>query len=343
VSYYVKSVLAAVLVVSFAAMASADDGSLHIATIGDLALDSGQTIRNCRIGYRTWGTLDASKGNAILVPTWLGSTSDTLGTWIGSGKLYDTSRYYVIAVDALGNGVSSSPSNSDDQPGTPFPRFTVRDMVHSQYELVTRTLHLGHLYAVSGISLGGMQTFQWAVSYPEFLSKAVPILATPRQSAYDLLLWKTELDLIDSLRDNPHSEAAVMKAVAGIQALELRTPSWIAGHLTRETLSAFQHDEEAAIGRLDLRDYASQLRAMIDHEIYRDSGASPEVTARTIKAWMLVVISDQDHMVNPAPAIQLARITRSEILVLSGDCGHLATGCEQARLLHEAGRFLAER
>jgi homoserine O-acetyltransferase len=338
----VRSVLAAVIVFKIAATACADDGSLSIATIGDLALDSGQTIRNCRIGYRTWGALDASKGNAILVPTWLGSTSDTLGSWIGIGKLYDTSRYYVIAVDALGNGVSSSPSNSDDQ-GAAFPRFTVRDMVRSQYQLVTRTLHLGHLYAVSGISLGGMQTFQWAVSYPEFLSKAVPILATPRQSAYDLLLWKTELDLIDSLRDNPHSAAAVMKAVAGIQALELRTPSWIAGHLTRETLPAFQHDEEAAIGRIDLRDYASQLRAMIDHDIYRDSGGSPEVTARTIKAWMLVVISDQDHMVNPAPAIQLARITRSEILVLTGDCGHLATGCEQARLLREAGRFLAER
>lgn len=342
VSYFMRSALVAVIVFKIAASGCADDGSLRMAMIGDLGLDSGQTIRNCRVGYRTWGTLDASKGNAILVPTWFGSTSEGLSSWIGNGKLYDTSRYYVIAVDALGDGVSSSPSNSSDQPGTAFPRFTVRDMVRSQHELVTRMLHLDHLYAVSGISMGGMQTFQWVVSYPEFLAKAVPILGTPRQTAYDLLLWKTELDLIDSLRDNPRQEAAVLKAVAGIQALELRTPAWIAGHVTRDSLAAFQHDEETAVGRLDLRDYASQLRAMIDHDIYRDAG-SPELAARAIKAWMLVVVSDQDHMVNPAPAVQLARLTRSEILTLTGDCGHLAPGCEQAKLLREASRFLAEK
>jgi homoserine O-acetyltransferase len=339
---FVRSAVVAAFVLKIAATACADDGSLHLATIGDLALENGQAIRNCKVGYRTFGTLDATKSNAILVPTWLGSASDAMGAWIGNGKLYDTARYYVIAVDALGNGVSSSPSNSIEQPGASFPRFTVRDMVRSQYELVRHVLHLEHLYAVSGISLGGMQTFQWVLSYPDFLSKAVPILGTPRLTAYDLLLWKTELDLIDSIRDNPRSAAAVVKTIAGIQALELRTPEWIAGQVTRESLAAFQRDEEAALGRLDLRDYASQLRAMIDHDIYRDVG-SPEMAIRSIKAWMLVVVANQDHMVNPAPAIQLARLTRSETVMLTGDCGHLASGCEQARLVREAGRFLAEK
>ena len=81
---------------------------------------------------------------------------------------------------------------------------------------------------------------------------------------------------------------------------------------------------------------------MIDHDIYRDA-PSPELVARMIKAWMLVVVSDQDHMVNPAPAVQLAHLTRSEIVTLSGDCGHLASTCEQTRLVREAGRFLAEK
>jgi homoserine O-acetyltransferase len=342
VNYLVKSALLAVAVFRIASTASADEGSLRFGMIGDLTLDSGQSIRNCKVGYRTWGTLDPSKANAILVTTWLGGTSESAGAWIGNGKLYDTSRYYVIAVDALGNGVSSSPSNSAEQPGPAFPRFTIRDMVRSQYELVTRTLHLTHLYAVSGLSMGGMQTFQWVVSYPAFLAKAVPILGTPRQTAYDLLLWKTELDLIDSVRDNPRPASAVLKAIAGMQALELHTPSWIVGHVTPETLPAFQHDEEAAIGRLDLRDYASQLRAMIDHDIYRGS-PSPEMTVRSIKAWMLIVVSAEDHMVNPAPAIQLGRLSRSEILTLAGDCGHLASGCEQTRLVREATRFLEQQ
>jgi homoserine O-acetyltransferase/O-succinyltransferase len=343
VRVFIRAAFAALALIAMAGSAYAVEGALRMATIGDLMLENGQILRNCRVGYRTWGTLDPAKTNAILVPTWLGGTSDSLGVWIGAGKLYDTAHYYVIAVDALGDGVSSSPSNSSEQPGADFPHYSVRDMVHSQYELVTRTLHLTHLFAVSGISMGGMQTFQWIVSYPDFVAKAVPIFGTPRQTAYDLLLWKTELDLIDSLKDNPHPTPSVLKAIAGIQALELRTPAWIASHVTRDSLAAFQHDEEAAIERLDMRDYASQLRAMIDHDIYRNPPGSPELAARTIKAWMLVVVTDQDHMVNPAPAIQLARVTRSEILMLAGDCGHLATGCEQARLVHEANRFLAEQ
>ncbi|HEX9500320.1 MAG TPA: alpha/beta fold hydrolase, partial [Thermoanaerobaculia bacterium] len=118
-------------------------------------------IDGVKIGYRTWGRLDDAKSNAILVLTWFAGTSEGLAGWIGPGNLYDPSKYYIIVVDALGDGVSSSP-----------PNFTMRDMVRAQHELLTRELKLDHVYAVSGLSMGGMQTFQWVVSYPMFMTKA---------------------------------------------------------------------------------------------------------------------------------------------------------------------------
>src|SRR5688500_2331915 len=93
--------------------------------LGDFRVEGGETIRDCRVGYRTAGELNAARSNAILVPTWFAGRSGDLGGWIGPGKLLDTKRWFVIAVDAFGNGVSSSPSNSAQRP---FPVFTIRDM-----------------------------------------------------------------------------------------------------------------------------------------------------------------------------------------------------------------------
>ncbi|MDA2939037.1 alpha/beta fold hydrolase [Acidobacteria bacterium AH-259-A15] len=120
---------------------------------------------------------------------------------IGLGKLVDSTKYFVIAVDAFGNGVSSSPSKSRVQAGDSFPEFSIRDMVNAQHQLLTKVLGVSHLRAVMGISMGGMQTFQWMVSYPDFLGRAVPIVGSPRLASNDLLLWQAEMRAIEGARE----------------------------------------------------------------------------------------------------------------------------------------------
>src|SRR4026208_2376836 len=88
----------------------------QFANIGDLKLQNGGVIRQCRVGYRAFGKLNSDKSHVILVPTWAGGTTEQLASSIGEGRLIDSDRYFVVAIDALSNGVSSSPSNSRLQP-----------------------------------------------------------------------------------------------------------------------------------------------------------------------------------------------------------------------------------
>src|SRR5271169_3624841 len=163
-----------------ALIVSAPAQQQQFASLGDIKLQSGETLRDRRIGYRTYGTLNADKSNAILFPTWAGGTTEQLQDAIVKDKFADPAVYFVITVDALSNGVSSSPSNSRVQPRMQFPRINIRDMVETQHELLTRVFGIHHLKAVMGISMGGMQTFRCIVAYPDCMDKRIPIVGSPR-------------------------------------------------------------------------------------------------------------------------------------------------------------------
>ena len=169
----------------------------RFADLGNFKLVSGEMIYKCKIGYRTFGTLNEEKSNAILWPTWFGGKSENLANLIGPDKVVDSDEYFVIAVDALGNGVSSSPSNSEYQSNRNFPQITIKDMINSQYKLLTEHLGINHLHGIIGGSMGGMQVFEWIVSYPNFMEKAIAYVGSPKLTSFDLLVWQTELTAIE--------------------------------------------------------------------------------------------------------------------------------------------------
>lgn len=306
----------------------------RFASLGSFTLENGQTIQDCRIGYRTFGTLNATRSNAVLVPTWFTGTSQGKSFVARPGGIADSTKYFAIVVDALGNGVSSSPSTSTAQPGAQFPAVSIRDMVRSEYELVTKTLDLTHLYAVTGISMGGMQSFEWAVSYPNFMDYVVPIVGTPKQSSYDRQFWGTQLAILERGSYSPEA----MRTVGDLHELNLTTPAHYLRTLKAEDQPDFVRKKEAGYGGLNAYDWATQLRAMIGHDIYR--GRTAAELKNLIKAKLLVIVATQDHMVTPGTATELARTLNVPLVELTGDCGHLATSCEDEKVRTEIGRFL---
>jgi len=318
------------------------EGELRLADLGDFRLESGRVIRECRLGYRTFGTLNPERSNAILFPTWFGGTSQDLARlgFIGPGKLADTSRYHVVAVDALGNGVSSSPSNSRKQPGRAFPEFTVRDMVKAQHQMLTKYLGLGRLHAVIGISMGGLQAFQWTLSWPGFAQKAVSIVGTPRAAPSDIALFDAGLRAIDTLSAIRDGEALGPEGSAALLALAALTPEFYLENLSRSDVTRALDGAQDILMKYNLTDWAWQLKAMAGHSIYRRPVTSEKEAAGAIRTKLLVIVSRNDFLVDPEPSLALAGALKADTLVLQGDCGHFSAVCEPDRIAGATAAFL---
>lgn len=309
------------------------------ADLDTCATENGADIQDCEISYRTAGTLNADRSNAVLFPTWFSGTTEGLASQLGPTGLVDTSRFFVVLVDALGNGVSSSPSTSRAHPDSAFPVFSIRNMVRTQYRLLTETLNIDSLHAVIGISMGGMQAFSWMVRYPEFIEKAVPLTGTPRLTPQDRLLWRTQLQAFRSADPSPSARRRAMRTIAGIHSLHLRTPRQLAT-MDSTAFRAFVDDQETAILEFDAHDWAWQLKAMLQHDVTRAFDGSLSRTAAAVEADVLVVTVQQDHMVNPIPAQRFAKHLDAKQQTLNTPCGHLGLGCKQDTVAATVRRFL---
>lgn len=169
--------------------ADAGPADYDVLELGDFELQSGITLSGAQLAYKTYGELNAARDNAVLMPTFFGGHHTDAEPMLAPGRALDPERYYVIAPNMLGNGLSSSPSNTDAPfDGPCFPAVTVYDNVRCQHRLVAQRLGIDRLRLVVGFSMGAQQAFQWAVSYPEMVDALAPICGSARTSTQNRLL-----------------------------------------------------------------------------------------------------------------------------------------------------------
>lgn len=147
----------------------------EIFELGNVTFQSGETLSGAFLAYKTYGTLNQDKSNVVIYPTAFGDTHENNAWLIGNGMALDTEKYFIIVPNLLGNGLSSSPSNTPPPfDREHFPHVTIYDNVRFQHRLVTEKFGIQKIALVVGWSMGGIQSYQWGASYPDMVERIAP-------------------------------------------------------------------------------------------------------------------------------------------------------------------------
>ncbi len=233
----------------------------------------------------------------------------------------DSDKYYVIAVDALGDGVSCSPSH---YPDNRMPKFGIPDMITSQYKLLTEQLGIDHINTVIGISMGGMQVYEWLSAYPEFMDNGIAIIGTPKPTAADIFLWTYWRDLTKLLCTLPEGERQAIKILAQAEYLASFTPAFINASNEGDDPSKLRTEAIDDFLASNSFDHIAQLEAIINHDISRNDNCDLTKTAARIKARLLSIASKQDLSVNPSRPAEFAKMIGNEHIEVDHIMGHFA-------------------
>ena len=276
--------------------------------LGELPLESGEVIKNFTISYVTHGTLNAQKSNAVLMVTAIGGNHHRLDFLIGPGKALDPTKYFIVATDAIGNGLTTSPSNSQEQPRMKFPRFLIRDMVTSQHRLLTEHLGIAHVVAVVGPSMGGMQVLQWGVSHPDFMDSLVAMVPLARTPPWSVVVMEASRKAImldpawngGNYSTPPANGIRLWRDILGF--LAARTPEMYRYQFPRalDVLPWLKKQEDAQIQIFDANDWIYQTWAYDAHDVGTTPGMNRDYVQalRAIKAKTLILTGQKD-LLNP--------------------------------------------
>ncbi len=310
----------------------------------ELQILSGATIKNVAVGFETYGKLDASRENAILVAHFFSGSSHAAGRYapddplpgywdaiIGPGKAVDTDRYFVISVDTLVNlnvhdpkVITTGPASIDPATGKPyglkFPAVGIGDFIRVQ-KAVIDSLGIKRLHAVMGPSMGGLQTFDWAATYPDCVGRIIPTIAAPTFGGWLtawLSMWAQPIKLDPAWRGGDYYDAK--PPLAGLEAsLRLVTlnalhsqwadgpgggralaPAGDAGDVAATPFAVEQRLEEIARTRLDASDANHLLYLVRANQTYLPgAGAGAKTVAEglaRIKAPTLMLYSPEDQV-----------------------------------------------
>ena len=308
-------------------------------SIGALPLERGGRIDDCRLVWVEHGERRA--GNTILALTAIGSTHHRLDFLIGPGRALDTTRFHVVVVDALGNGLSSSPSNTPSQADAAFPRITIRDMVESQRRLLD-ALGIDALYAVVGASMGGMQALQWAASHPARVGRLVAMTAMAKTAPWSQLMNELSRRALfaDEAFTRPRSREEAMRLWAPLtQLVTASSPEAAERFADVEALLAEIAALERHLGEHGPQpfDWLCQTRAYDAHDI-------GDVTRIGLPALLLATMTD---LYNPVEStfVMGVEMPRASVVIIPSARGHRAatdTHADDAAFLNRAiGGFLA--
>ena len=156
--------------------------------LGDIELLSGETLLSAKLAYKTYGALNSDKNNVILLPTFYTGTHKRNEGFFGANRAINPEKHFIISINLFGNGLSTSPSNADKkQRGSKFPTITLWDNIKCQHELLTKNFDIEKIALVTGWSMAGCQSYQWAAQYPDMVEAILPFCASAKTSEHNFV------------------------------------------------------------------------------------------------------------------------------------------------------------
>ena len=311
------------------------DGDNTIFELGDFAFESGATLPNARLSYVTYGALNESKTNAVLLPSWYSGNHHGYEFLIGPGKALDTSKYFIVATDMFANGLSSSPSNTPPPfAGPDFPEIAIRDNVKATHRLLTEELGIEHLRAVIGFSMGAQQALQWAVSHPDMVEAAVAICGNAKEYPFGIVRLEGAKSAL--MADSAWNEGHYDKPPeVGLKALARHWATWGVSQewWRRETYRELGYASieerllaaEAGWLRRDANNLLWQAKMWQRHDVGDTPGFGSdfEKALRSIKARVLLMPSETDLYFPVADAEYESRfIPEAKLVPIPSIWGH---------------------
>lgn len=309
-----------------------------------VALESGATLPQVTVAYRTWGRLNPAGDNAVLVCHALTGSADVDEWWpglIGPGKALDPARDYIVCSNVLGGCYGSTGPGSlspltGRRYGAGFPAVTVRDLVQVQAALLDE-LGVQQLTLVLGGSLGGMQALEWAALHPERVRRVAALSVAARQSPWCIGQSEAQRQALyaDPRWDDGHYDPANPPArglAAARMAAMLSYRHWdeFALRFGREQTAdgAYQveswlrHHGEKFVARFDAASYVALTRVMDSHDLGRDRGGYARALS-ALRMPFLVVGSTSDVLYPPDEQRELAwHVPGAELAWLDSPHGH---------------------
>ena len=322
------------------ARAHAPDQAPHqIADLGEFQFEGGGAIKNLRMSYVTHGKLNSAKNNAILFQHGFAANHQLFDHMIGPGRPLDTDKYFIICPDALGATQttfehSTSPTNSGLK--MKFPFYNGRDMVKAQYRLVTETLAIPHLLAVTGISSGADHSVQFAVSYPNFMDGIFPIVGGTQFTTQGRFFGSLMASTIESCVGWDGGDYDVNPKECASKALSWLIPyfytrDWWEHNLdTPETYTNWRNIwGDYYLDIQDARDLYYRAMAGGRGWLGDTPGFNGDLDAilGLIKAKTLFILSPQDQLFPPQHVdSQVKAIPSARVVWIDSEAGHLIFG-----------------
>ena len=302
---------------------------------GDINLQSGQQLNDARLCYATYGNLNESGDNAILIPTYYTGKHSNNEAFFGPDRAIDTNRYFVVVPNLFGNGLSSSPSNTTGkQSAIGFPAVSIYDNIECQYRLLTEVLGVKHLRLATGWSMGAIQAYHFAARYPQMVDSLLPFCGAARCSPHnDVFLQGVAAALkADSAFDNGNYQSPPvtgLKAFARVYCGWAYSQSFFRNHqyqaLGFDNIEALFQDWEQDHLQWDANDLLAKINTWRSADIasHAKFDGSFKDAMRSITARTIVMPCKSDLYFPPEDSeIEVDLMSDAQLRVIDSDWGH---------------------